>query len=145
MAQSRTTLDAPGRLILGLMVFTMVFSLVGTELDGGKKSGTSPTLSPAKIIFGGTVATSLLTLMSHAGEAGEKFATGLATITFTTSALVYGKPVWDKLNGAFGSKPTGSTTASLSSIPTGPGGQSATTMATEQTIPLAATTAILAA
>lgn len=139
---ARITNDAPGRIILGLMVFTMVFALVGTEIDGGKKSGTSPTLSPGKIIFGGTVATSLLTLMSHAGEAGEKFATGLATIAFTTSALVYGKPVWDKLNGAFGSEPTGSTSTSS---PTAPSGESATTMATEQTIPLAATTALAVA
>jgi hypothetical protein len=104
MADARTTISAPGRLILGLMVFTMTFSLVGGELE--KSGGGTPTVSPAKIIFGGTVATSLLTLVSHAGPEGQRFATGLATVAFITSALVYGKPVWDRLNEAFGTSPT---------------------------------------
>jgi hypothetical protein len=136
MAESRTTLSEPGRMILGLMVFTMVFAMVGAELEkntGGPGAGASP----AKIIFGGTVATSALTLLSHAGEAGEHFAVGLATIAFTTSALVYGKPVWDRLNKQFGTKPTGATSAGAATTPTTP-----TTMATEQVVPLVATTAL---
>lgn len=135
MATSRTTTDAPGRLILGLMVFTMVFSLVGGELE--KAQSKSQTLSPAKIIFGGTVATSALTLLSHAGEAGEHFATGLATIAFTTAALVYGKPVWDALNKQFGSTPTGSTPTSTAITPS--------SIATSQAVPLVASTAATAA
>jgi hypothetical protein len=140
MATSRTTLTEPGRLILGLMIFTMAFSLVGEVIT--ENSGAKPTGSPFTILFGGTVATSALTLLSHAGEAGEKFAVGLATIAFSTSALVYGGPVWTRLNQAFGSKPTGSlgttspTTSTTAATPV--------TIAAEQTVPLAATAAIAA-
>jgi hypothetical protein len=104
VANTRTTVTAPGRLILGLMVFTITFSLIGTEIEKAQNKPAS--VNPFTIIFGGTVATSLLTLISHAGEAGERFSVGLATVAFITSALVYGKPVWDAANGAFGSKPT---------------------------------------
>ena len=143
MATSRTVNDAPGRIILGLMVFTMVFAMAGAELEANSSSdpgAVKPGVSPAKIIFGGTVATSALTLISHAGEAGERFAVGLATIALTTSALVYGKPVWDALNKQFGTKATGSTGATASTTPTT--SSTAATMATEQTIPLAVTTAV---
>lgn len=128
----RIGLNAPGRIILGLMVFTMAFSLVGGEIT--KNQGNKPPVSPFLILFGGTVATSALTLLSHAGEPGEHFAVGLATIAFSTSALVYGKPVWDALNKTFGSKPTASVSTST---PTSP-----TTIATSQAIPLAVTTAV---
>jgi hypothetical protein len=109
MASSRTTTTAPGRTIFGLMIFTVVFSLIGEEIGQGQ--GKKETVPPLLIIFGGTVATSLLTLLSHAGEAGEEFSVGVATVAFVTSALVYGKPVWDAANTAFGSKPTGGTAA----------------------------------
>jgi hypothetical protein len=104
MASSRTTITAPGRIIFGLMIFTVTFSLVGSEIEKG--NGKTPTVNPLLIIFGGTMATSLLTLLSHAGEAGEEFSVGLATVAFVTSSLVYGKPVWDAANAAFGTKPT---------------------------------------
>ena len=64
----RIGLNAPGRIILGLMVFTMAFSLVGGEIQ--KNGGGKQTVSPFMILFGGTVATSALTLLSHAGEPG---------------------------------------------------------------------------
>lgn len=101
---SRTINTAPARMILGLMVFTMVIALVGGELE--KNQGSKKTIAPFDIIFGGTVATSLLTLLAHAGEPGEKLAVGLAAVAFTGSALVYGKPVWDRLNQQFGTSPT---------------------------------------
>jgi hypothetical protein len=116
---SRTTFTEPGRLIFGLMVFTVSFSLVGGEIEKG--GGAKPTVNPATIIFGGTVATSLLTLISHGGEVGERVGVGLALIAFTTSALVYGKPVWDAMNKAFGSTPTkpiGITTGTTAATPT---------------------------
>lgn len=115
---SRTTVTAPGRIILGLMVFTMTFALVGGELEQG--AGKAQTISPFTIIFGGTVATSLLTLLSHAGETGEHLAVGLATVAFLTTALTYGKPggeVWDKLAETVGGKPT---TPSKATAPTKP-------------------------
>jgi len=118
MPESRTTLTAPGRLIFGLMVFTIAFSLVGGEIEGAQ--GKKQTVNPFMIIFGGTVATSLLVLLSHAGEAGENFATGLATVTFVTASLVYGKPVWDAANKAFGSTPTTPIAATTPSTPTTP-------------------------
>lgn len=116
MAESRTTITAPGRLIFGLMTFTVIFSLVGEEISTGQ--GKKPTVNPFIIIFGGTVATSLLTLLSHAGEGGEDFATGLALVAFLSSSLVYGKPVWDAANKAFGSTPTTPIAASTPSTPT---------------------------
>lgn len=116
---SRTVNTEPGRLIFGLMVFTVGFSVVGSEIE--KNGGTTPAVNPAKIIFGGTVAMSLLTLLSHAGEAGERFSVGLATVAFLTSALVYGKPVWDAMNKAFGTTPTKSLGVTTSPAPvTGP-------------------------
>lgn len=116
MAESRTTITAPGRIIFGLMTFTVVFSLVGEEISTGQ--GNKPTVNPFLIIFGGTVATSLLTLISHAGEGGEDFATGLALIAFLSSSLVYGKPVWDALNKSFGSTPTKPIASTTPSTPT---------------------------
>lgn len=104
MASSRITDTAPGRLIFGLMISTVTFTVIGGEIEKG--NGTKPTVNPLLAIFGGTMATSLLILLSHAGEAGERFGTGLAVIAFATSALVYGAPVWDAANKAFGSKPT---------------------------------------
>jgi hypothetical protein len=116
MAESRTTITAPGRLIFGLMTFTVIFSLVGEEISQGQ--GKKETVNPFIIIFGGTVATSLLTLLSHAGEGGERFATGLALIAFLSSSLVYGKPVWDAANKAFGTTPTTPIAASTPTTPT---------------------------
>jgi hypothetical protein len=116
MAGSNTTITAPGRLILGLMTFTIVFSLVGDEISTGQ--GNKPKVNPFIIIFGGTIATSLLTLISHAGDAGEEFATGLALIAFLTSSLTFGKPVWDKLNDAFGSSPTVAISGTTPTTPT---------------------------
>jgi hypothetical protein len=114
-AASRTFNTAPGRMIFGLMFFTMVFSLVGTELQKGQ--GQKPPVNPFLIIFGGTMATSLLTLISHAGEPGERVGVGLATVAFVTSTLVYGKPVWDAANKALGSKATTPLAASTPSTP----------------------------
>jgi hypothetical protein len=111
VAESRTTITAPGRLIFGLMTFTVVFSLVGEEISTGQ--GNEPKVSPFLIIFGGTVATSLLVLLSHAGEGGEELATGLALVTFISAATaIYTKPVWDAANKAFGSTPTKATAKS---------------------------------
>jgi hypothetical protein len=142
MAKSRTVLTAPGRLILGLMTFTIAFSVIGDEIENGGPTPGAPSqpgqtgygaaltsvnqstgtatkrAGPFVIIFGGTVATSLLTLLSHAGDAGEEFATGLALIAFLSSALVYGGPVWDRLNAEFGSKPTKPVAATTPSTPT---------------------------
>lgn len=138
---SRVTLTQPGRIIFGLMTATMIFALIGGEVEAGsavvpgpgqvgfgaatgkvnQATGTavgSRTVSPFKIIFGGTVATSLLILISHAGEAGEEFGVGLATVAFVTAALVYGAPVWAAANAQFGSKPTAGTPASSPTAPT---------------------------
>lgn len=115
---SRTINTAPARMILGLMVFTMAFSLIGGEIEKGAGGNKKATVSPFAIIFGGTVATSLLTLLAHAGEPGEKLAVGLAAVAFTGSALVYGKPVWDRLNAQFGTSPTTPIAASTPTAPT---------------------------
>ncbi len=149
MPDSRTTLTAPGRLVFGLMTFTVVFALIGREIATGQapnqpgqtgfgaavvpvnQYGVAGTVSPFMIIFGGTVATSLLVLLTHAGEAGENFATGLALIAFVSSTLVFGKPVWDAANKAFGSTPT--TPLRQTSPTTSP---TATAAALAQTLPV---------
>lgn len=100
--KSQTTDTAAGRLIFGLMFFTVLFALVSDEIGAAGGTNPTPKVPAIKIIIGGTVATSLLTLLSHAGDAGEKFATGLALIAFASGTLVYGKPVWDAANKAFG-------------------------------------------
>jgi hypothetical protein len=124
------------------MTATMVFAVVGNEITVAQGvpnkpgqigygaaivpvnqgTGVAGTVSPFRIIFGGTIATSLLILVSHAGEAGETLGTGLAVVAFTTAALVYGGPVWNAVNKAFGSKPTkplaGTTPSSPSTTPT---------------------------
>ena len=128
MATSKATLTEPGRIIFGLMIATVVFSVVGEEVTGKAK------VNPFKIILGGTIATSLLILVSHAGDAGEQFGVGLSVIAFTSSALVYGAPVWKAANSAFGSKPTSSTTATTPSTPTTT--PTATAAALAQTIPI---------
>lgn len=123
-AVSRTINTAPARMIGGLMIFTMAFSIIGQEIKStpnkpgetgfgvvkpgvqvnalGQVDGRGPFL----VIVGGTIAWSLLALLSHAGEAGEKLGVGLAAVAFTTAVLVNGKPVWDRANQAFGSTPT---------------------------------------
>jgi hypothetical protein len=105
-----------GRTILSLMAVTVAFSLVGDAVSSTVKlgqSGYGALLVPAEatdrsftIILGGTLAAGVLTLIAHAGEAGQKIAVGLALVAAITATLVNGKPVWDAANNAFGSKPT---------------------------------------
>lgn len=100
--------EAPSRLILTLMAFTVVFAVIGKEIEGSKPAPTGkplPSWSPFTIIFGGTVATVLLSLLSKV-EAAEEFATGLALIAFLSSMLVYGGEVFGTLTNALGYKPT---------------------------------------
>jgi hypothetical protein len=106
------------RTIVGLMAFAVVFSLIGNELKhNGQTSNPNPASSNGlseggTIVLGGTVATVLLILLSHAGSAGSQFAVGLAGVTLATSALVYGGPVWSSLG-----KLTGSTSTSIPTVP----------------------------
>jgi hypothetical protein len=109
MPEQRITTSAPGRMIVTLLGFTVAFSLVGEWVAPPAKPGATPQLSPFTILFGGAVAASTLILISHAGPAGETFATGLALVAFLTATLVYGKPVWDAINKTVGGKPTGNT------------------------------------
>lgn len=138
MATTTTTDSENTRTLAALMVFTVVFALLGNEIKtlnpkiaAGQKAvaevngsftlmGTpAPPASngisnAGRIIIGGAIATSLLVLLSHAGPPGQRAAMGLATITFVTTTLVYGGPVWDTLRNAVGSnagaQPTSSTT-----------------------------------
>jgi hypothetical protein len=110
-------------MIAALMFFTVTFALVGNEIKGNKKTGGIIT-EPAKIVFGGTAATATLVLLSHAGDAGRQFAIGLAVVTFTTSALVYGGPVWRSISSITGrpgavSRNSTPSTPSTPSRPTG--------------------------
>jgi hypothetical protein len=108
------------------MVFTVVFALIGNEIehingDSPPATGksTDGVTSAGRIIIGGTIAATLLTLLSHAGPPGRQAAFGLATITFVTATLVYGGPVWNALASTVGNAPGGiPTTSTTPTTPT---------------------------
>lgn len=107
------------RSIAGLMGVAVVFSLVGNEIKaaGQKGSSTGGEITVAgKIILGGFLATGLLVLVSEAGDPGRQLGIGLATVTVLTSLLVYGGPVWDKLNALFGGHTTGATGSTATTV-----------------------------
>ena len=115
---TKTSADPDARIIAALMFFTVAFSLVGNEIKGKKANGGLVT-EPVKIVFGGTAATATLVLLSHAGDAGRQFAVGLALVTFSTSALVYGGPVWRSISSIVG-RPGAVARNSTPSTPTTP-------------------------
>lgn len=120
---TKTSSDPDARMIAALMFFTVAFSLVGNEIKG-KKNTTGLITEPAKIVLGGTAATAALVLISHAGDAGRQFAVGLALISFSTSALVYGGPVWRSLSSLTG-RPGAVARNSTPSTPSRPTGVTA--------------------
>lgn len=133
---TRTKATQGSGIVVGLMGFTVLFAVMGEEIAAHKtgKSGAnqaSTVIAGApKILAGGVVATSLLVLVTHAGDGGRQLAIGLALVAFLTTSLVYGGPVWDAMSNAFGSKPTGSTG---STTPTTPGTNTASSAATVAT------------
>jgi hypothetical protein len=99
------------------MGITVLFSLIGNELKNTPSTpGADKLTTGGKIILGGAVATTALTLLSHAGNAGRQFSVGLASVAMVTSTLVYGGPVWTALSKLFGSKPTGSTGGTVGTV-----------------------------
>ena len=121
---TKTSQDPDARMIAALMFFTVGFSLVGNEIKigQGKSAGGSNLITePVKIVFGGTAATAALVLLSHAGEPGRQFAIGLALISFTTSALVYGGPVWRSISSITG-RPNAASKNSTPTTPSRPSG-----------------------
>jgi hypothetical protein len=134
MADS-STITSPtnsARSVAGLMGFTVVFALLGHEIDvanGGSKDKLANGVSTGGvIIIGGLIAAALLTALTGAGEAGRKFAVGLAGVSAATATLVYGKPVWDGISNIVGGKPT---------APLGSTGNTAPTKGTASAVALA--------
>lgn len=147
-----TTVTSPtnsARTVTGLMTLSVLFALVGNEIQiagattptqgqtgfGAVAPGVTVTSTGravgknkfangmdkgATIIVGGFIAAALLVALTGAGEAGRKFAVGLAVVTTATSLLVYGAPVWNALAGAVGGKPTGSTSSTKPTANTAP-------------------------
>ena len=113
-----TTLGQDSRMIVAFMFFAGVFALVGYEK---KNASNKKTVPPARIVLGGTVAAAGLTLLSHAGEGGKKFAVGIAGVTFASSVLINGSAVFSSINTLTGSK------ASTASTPTKPSTPSTST------------------
>ena len=130
---SKSSSTQGSRTIVGLMFFATSFALIGNELED--KAG-SPITSGSKIILGGIVATSLLTLVSHAGDTGRQFAVGVALVTPATSLLVFGGTpgnpgqVWKKLGAVVGT--TKATTPTASTAATTPTKGTATAVALTQ-------------
>lgn len=103
------------------MAFATAFSLVGNEIRRveGQASPIGLVTEPVRIVAGGTIATVVLVLVSHAGEPGRQFGVGLATVAFLSSVLVYGGPVWSSLGNVLGTtKPTTPTGATKPTPPT---------------------------
>lgn len=132
MASSTTTtrMQEDTRTIVALMVTAVAFSLVGhevTAISGAAKGqqqpgGKDPLTTGGRIIVGGAIGTTLLVLLSHAGEGGKDFAFALTIVTFATAVLVNGGPVWTALSNALsatpGGTPTGSTPSTTPTTPT---------------------------
>lgn len=109
-----STWNRDTKVIAGLMMFAGLFSLVGNTIQqGGIEPKSGKVGTDGRIIIGATVGTALLVLIAHAGEAGYKFATGLATVAAVSSMLVYSKSivVWTTLDKSVtgSSQPTGGT------------------------------------
>jgi hypothetical protein len=118
MATTNTQPTSNARTVAGLMGFTVLFALLGNEVQiaqGNKPAKLTNGLDKgATIIIAGFIAAGILTATSGAGEAGRRFSVGLATVSAVTAALVYGGPVWTAVSTIVGGKPTtptGGTTA----------------------------------
>lgn len=102
----------PSRTIASLVFLASGIALVGNELHVGTTGSlvsTQQHTSSVRIVLGGTFSGVTLVLLSHAGDAGQQFATGLAVVLFLSSALVYGAPFWklvSSLTAASPSKPS---------------------------------------
>ncbi len=123
MAITQTT-DAPGgRTIFALMFFAIGFSLLGNEIKVAQAAktpvaGTATGMTTSgRIILGGFFATTLLIMLSHAGNPGREWAVGLAGVTMVAAVFVEGKPVWDEFNKLFSSTPTTKTKAPVDGPP----------------------------
>ena len=147
-AKQRVEATSSSRTIFGLMVFAVGFALIGNEVQilskktpkaaattvGAVSQAGSTITSSGRIILGGFFATSILVLLSHAGDPGKQFAVGLAGITALSSVLIKGGAVWGAANSAFGSTPTSPlSTASGGTSPTGATSTTSTTRTTSTT------------
>lgn len=111
---TRTSSTNGSGTVVALMGITVLFSLIGNEVKAlqgtpaeGNVAVAGATLTTAgRIIVGGLVATTALTLLTHAGNGGRQFAVGLALVAMATSTLVYGGPVWKALSALLGGQAT---------------------------------------
>jgi len=109
---SRETSTSGARTVFGFVGVAVLFALIGNEIKTKQQTTAGPGVltESGTIIFGGFTAAAVLTLISHAGEGGNRLAVGLAAVTMVSSVLVYGGPVWKAINGSFGqTKPTNPT------------------------------------
>jgi formate hydrogenlyase subunit 3/multisubunit Na+/H+ antiporter MnhD subunit len=145
MPTTTTTPAAGGKTIFSLMFFAIGFSLLGNEIKVAKEAkplvGDGPANPLAtgtgavvhgitvsgRIILGGFFATTLLIMLSHAGNPGREWAVGLASVTTVASVFVYGGPVWTEANKLFGSTPTTPLASTSATAPTSTTGATTTT------------------
>ena len=109
MSRSVLPITNASRKIVGLMSFSVIFTVVGISIRRNSDASYEPRFSDARVILGGTIGAALLSFLAETGPAGQQLGVGLAGITCATAVLVNGGPVWAGINGLFGSKPTGST------------------------------------
>ena len=82
------------RQIVAFMAFAVAFALVGHKVA----PKTSVAGTDSKIILGGAIGATLLSLLAESGETGAKFAKGLAGITLISSVMINGTNVFTGLN-----------------------------------------------
>lgn len=119
---STPTFSGDTRTIAALVTFASAFALVGVEVKASKGVHHA---NPATVIIGGGVAAVILTLISHAGEAGKSMAMGLAIVTFASSLVINGGPVAAAVTnltggGSRGTRPAANSTPSQPTNPTQP-------------------------
>ncbi len=114
-------------------------SIVGRGITTSGRMATGPSIvgrgitTSGRIILGGFFATTLLIMLSHAGNPGREWAVGLAGVTMGASVFVYGGPVWAEANKLFGSTPTTPLSSTAANQPTGTITTAHTTGTTVQT------------
>jgi hypothetical protein len=113
------TFSGDTRTIAALVTFASAFALVGVEVKASKGVHHA---NPATVIIGGGVAAVILTLISHAGDAGRSMAMGLAIVTFASSLVINGGPVASAVTNLTGggSRPSAVAASSAASQPSTP-------------------------
>ena len=97
----------PRQAIVGLMVFSAAFALVGhTAKSTSNPNAKQSNVSDSRILLGMGIGTVLLIGISEAGPGPASFAKGLAVVTLISSILFNGTEVFGVISKITGTKTT---------------------------------------